>query len=132
MPTAAVMLKVVVVCPARTDTDEGTVSKIFVLDKAIKAPPAGAPPLSVTVQLVPARALSAVRVQDRELTVGRAPPVTTPAVPGAALPVLNVETASPFVTPIGVLTAPGAITRFTTATVPFAIVLAFIPEVTQV
>jgi len=67
-----------------------------------------------------------------ETCIGKAPPVTVP-------PVAEIETAVPsgkaprvLVTPIGVLVAPTAIVRLTTARVPFGMMLAFMPAAIHV
>ncbi len=133
MAPVSVALKVAVVCPANTVTEPGTGSSALLLDKVTEAPPVGAAPDNVTVQVVPAPPLNDDGLQLTDETVGSAaPPVTTPAVPGTPVPVATLVAANPPVTLNVVLVNPTPITRFTTATVPFEIVLAFMPVARQV
>ena len=74
-----VTLNVAEVEPAATVAVAGALSKEVELESATLAPPVGAGPLKFTVhpELV---ALAKLAGHDRELTVGKAPPVTTPPV----------------------------------------------------
>ncbi|MEI9972364.1 MAG: hypothetical protein WDO73_10125 [Ignavibacteriota bacterium] len=130
--TPVVTLNVAEVAPAATAADAGTVNAELVSDSDILAPPAGALPLSRTVQVELAELPSVDGVQDNELTVGQAPPVTTP-------PVEEIPTKYPcgsepraLPTAIDVVERPTAIVRFKTATVPFAMMPESEPEMTQV
>ena len=77
----AVALKVAEVAAAATETDAGTVRVELVLIRVTIAPPAGAGPLRVTVQVEAPEALRVVGRQDREVTAGKA--ATTETVPPA-------------------------------------------------
>jgi hypothetical protein len=89
--------------------------------------------LRVTVQVELPELLTVAGRQDREVTVGKTadPPVTVPPVAERrrALPVGD-DTALLLI-PIAVVVAPAAMVRFTTATVPFEMMPAFIPEARQ-
>ena len=78
--TPVVTLKVFEVEAAGTVTDAGTVRLALVFDKDTLAPPVGALPLSVTVHVELLELPKLAGAQDSELTVGQAPPVTTPPV----------------------------------------------------
>jgi hypothetical protein len=78
--TPVVTLNVVEVDAAGTVTDAGTVRLELVFVKDTLAPPAGALPLSLTVQVELLELPRLAGLQDSELTVGQAPPVTTPPV----------------------------------------------------
>jgi hypothetical protein len=73
-------LKVVEVEAAGTVTEAGTVRLELVFDKDTLEPPLGALPLSRTVQVELLELPKLAGVHDSELTVGQAPPVTTPPV----------------------------------------------------
>ena len=127
----AVTVKLADVAAATTATDAGTVRRELVLARATVAPPAGAAPVRVTVQVELPELFKEVVRQDREVTVGHAPPVTVPLVAESGMAVPAGEAATGLLTPIGVVIAPTAMVRFTTATVPFEMMPAFIPEATQ-
>ena len=61
-----------------------------------------------------------------------APPVTIPPVAKSGMPSPAGEDAAPLPIPIAVVVGPAAMVRFTIATAPFEIMLAFIAEATQV
>jgi len=132
----AVAVNVVPVAPAATVTDvPGTGSSALLLDSATTVPPAGAAPLSVTVQLVLPELDTVVGAQAKEVTVGPGPPpspITIPPVADTAMALPETDAAPPLLIPMVVLITAAAIVRFTTATVPLAIILAFSPEATQV
>jgi hypothetical protein len=130
----AVAVNVADVKPAAIATEAGTVSSAFVFESVTDAPPVSAAPLSVTVQVVLAELLTVDGAHERDVIVGTrgAPPVTIPPVPVMAVPLAELEAAMPLVTAIVVLIAPGAINRLMTATVPFDIVPAFMPETRHV
>jgi hypothetical protein len=130
----AVALKVAVVAPAATVTEAETGSRALLLDKATAVPPVGAGPLSVTVQFVLFDAANVVGVHAREVSVGTEVPgpVTTPPVPVTAMVLPEGEAATAFVIPMDVLMTPEAMVRFTTAMLPFEIVVAFMPDIRQV
>lgn len=65
---------------AGTVTEAGTVRLELVFVKDTLAPPVGALPLSLTVQVELLELPRLAGLQDSELTVGHAPPVTTPPV----------------------------------------------------
>jgi len=75
-----VTVKVPEVAAAGTVTELGTVRLEFVFDRDTLAPPAGALPLNLTVHVELLELLRLAGAQDSELTVGQAPPVTTPPV----------------------------------------------------
>lgn len=118
-----------VVADADTVTDVGTVSKALLLERATMAPPAGAAPLSVTVQLAVLELASVAGRHAREVgTIGGGPPpVTTPPVVESVMALPEAEDAKALLIPIAVLVTPEAIVRLTTASGPFDIMLAFMP-----
>jgi hypothetical protein len=130
----AVAVNVAVAAAAATVTDEGTVSRRLLLEMATAVPPTGAAPLNVTVQLAVAEPARLVGRHAREVRTigGGTPPVTTPPVGESVIALPNAEAATPLLIPIVVLLTPEAIVRFTTATVPFDMMLAFMPETRQV
>ncbi len=117
--------------PAATVTDPGTLRLVLVLVRVTVAPPAGAAPDRVTVQVELPELLKVAGRQDREVTVGHAPPVTVPPVAERGMAVPAAEAATVLLTPIAVVATPTAMVRFTTATVPLEMVPALIPEATQ-
>lgn len=123
-----VPLKVADVAPAATVTDAGTVSAESLLVNVTLAPPLGAAPLSVTVQVELIELLMLAGLQDRELTVGKAPPVTVPPVDERAMLVPEGDAATPPLIWIAVAVRSGAIVRFTTATVPFEMIAEFMAD----
>jgi hypothetical protein len=66
------------VCPAATNTLEGTVTVALLLDSATAVPPVGAVPLRVTVQLAVAGPVTVPGVQLSELTASRVGSVIDP------------------------------------------------------
>ena len=78
--TPVVTLNVPEVAPAATVADVGTVKAELVFVSETLAPPAGALPLSLTVHVELLELPKLAGVHDSELTVGEAPPVTTPPV----------------------------------------------------
>jgi len=122
-----------VVADAATVTEVGTVNKPLLLERVTLAPPVGAAPLNVTVQLALAELprLPGTHASDAGTIGGGPPPVTTPPVNERVIALPEAEAPSPL-TPIVVLETPEAIVRFTTATVPLEMMLAFIPEAIQV
>src|SRR5271169_1813337 len=131
---AVVALKVAEVAAAATVTDAGTVRVELVLVRVTVAPPAGAAPLRVTVQVEVPELFKVAGRQARDLTVGKsaAPPVTVPPVAERKMAFPPGNDAVLLLTPITVVVTPAAMVRFTTATVPFEMMPAFIPEATQV
>jgi hypothetical protein len=120
-----------VVADAGTVTDAGTANKGLVLERVTAAPPAGALPLTVTVQLaVPelvklaGRHATEVGVIDDE---GAPPPVTEPPVAESVTEPPEVEAPTTLLIPMAVLVTPEAIVRFRTASGPFDIMVEFIP-----
>lgn len=127
-----VAVKVAVVAAAATVTEAGIVSAVVLLASVTAAPPVGAAPLKVTVQAVLPELLNVAGVQDTALTVGRTtPPVTVPPVVVTLMLLPAVEEAIALLTVIGRLVTPVASVTFTTAATPFAMVLAFMPEITH-
>jgi hypothetical protein len=126
-------LKLAEVAAAATVTDAGTASVGLASIRVTTAPPAGAGPLRVTVQVEALKGFRAAGRQDREVTAGKA--ATTATVPPVALsrmafPVVEDATLLPI--PIAVVVRPAAMVRVTTATAPFEMMPAFIAEATQV
>jgi hypothetical protein len=132
MMVPAVAVKVADVAAAATMTDAGTVRVELVLVRVTEAPPVGAAPFRVTVQVELPELFKVVGRQDREVTVGHAPPVTVPPVAesGTAVPAGEEATLLPIT--IGVAVRPTAMVRFTTATAPFEMTPAFNPQARQV
>jgi hypothetical protein len=132
----AVAVNVVEVALAGTVTEEaGTGSRLLLLANPTAVPPLGAAWFNVTVHVVCPAAFSVVGLHDKDESCGVADPpepVTTPPVAVIAIAYPEADDATLLVTPIGVLFAPFAIVKFTTATMPFAIVVAFIPVARQV
>jgi hypothetical protein len=129
-----VALNVADVAAAATVTDAGTVSVVLVLVSVTNAPPAGAAPVSVTVQVALLAAFNVVGAHDREETVGSTapPPITVPPVAVSMTAFPEDAAATLLLTPMAVVFTPAAMIRFTTATVPFAMVVAVIPDARQV
>jgi len=130
-----VTLKVVRVAPAGTVTEAaGTGSSVLLLEVATTVPPAGAAPLNVTVQLaVPELARLLGRHAREVRTVAeRPPPLTLPPVGERVIALPAAEAPKVLLIPIAVLVTPEAIVKFTTATTPFDMMLAFMPEIMQV
>ena len=75
-----VTLKVAEEAAAATVTDAGTVRAESLFDNVTVAPPAGAFPFSLTVQVELLELPRLAGEHDSELTDGQAPPVTTPPV----------------------------------------------------
>ena len=70
---------------------------------------------------------------DSKLTLGRTgPDVTVPPVAETVIALPEADAAKPLFIPIDVEVAPPAMVTLITATVPFAITLAVIPETTHV
>ena len=76
--TPVVTLKVAEEAAAATVTEAGTVKAESLFDNVTLAPPTGAFPLSLTVQVELLELPRLAGEQESELTVGQAPPVTTP------------------------------------------------------
>jgi hypothetical protein len=126
-------LKLAAVAAGATTTDAGTVRVALLLARVTVAPPVGAAWLSVTVQVELPELFKAVGAQDREVTVGKAaPPVTIPPAAERRVAFPTDDAARLLLTPITVVVTPAAMVRLTTATVPFEMMPAFIPEATQV
>ena len=114
-------------------TEAGTVNAALVLLNVTDAPPVGAAPLSVAVQVDFPPLFRLVGTHDTEETMGKAaPPVTVPPVAFNTIAPPAVEEAMLLLIPIAVVLTPIAITRFTAATVPFEMLPAFNPEARQV
>jgi hypothetical protein len=127
-------VNVAVVAAAATVTEGGTVSRRLLLVMATAVPPTGAAPLNVAVQLAVPELARLVGRQAREVRTigGGPPPVTTPPVGESVIALPDAEAAKLLLIPIAVLLTPEAIVRFTTATVQFDFMLAFMPETRQV
>jgi hypothetical protein len=124
----AVAVKVAEVAAAGTVIEATTGSKLLVLESETVVPPLGAAPLSVTVQVVLPELVIVEGAQDSELRDGAvAAPVTVPPVTASAMVLPAGEDAAVLVIAIDVLVTPAAIVKFTTATVPFGIMVGFRP-----
>jgi len=125
----AVALNVAEVAPAATVTDAGTVNVVLLLVSVTALPPAGAAWFRVTVQVLEALG---PRLAGLHATLdtcnGTAPPVTVPPVAETVIPAPDGDDPILPLTPMAVLVAPAAIVRLITATVPFGIIVAFMPE----
>ena len=126
-------MKLLVVCPAATDTLAGTVRLVLLLESRTANPPSGAVPVSVTVHGVLPGVLIVRLVQLRplkETDTGReiAPP-TPLDVMGEPKPVVAITLVSWI--GIGLLKGLAAIWNVTVATVPSAITLLFNPAMRQ-
>jgi hypothetical protein len=116
------------VAAAGTVTEAGVVRTVLLSESETGVPPLGAAEVRVTVQAVLPELVTAEGVQDNELRDGAvAPPVTVPPVAERAIALPAPEDATALVIPIDVLVAPRAIVKFTTATVPFGMMLVFMP-----
>jgi hypothetical protein len=127
-----VTLKKAVVRDAATVTDGGTLRVELVLERVTVAPPAGAALLSVTVHAELLELLTLVGLQDRELTAGRALPVTVPPVNDSGMLSPEGEAAKLLLIAIEIVVEPAVTVRFTTATVPFEMIPEFMPDTRQV
>ena len=132
LTVAVVAVKVAEVAEAATVTDGGTVRVELVFDSETTAPPAGAPPLSVTVHVELLELLKLAGAQDKERTVGKAPPVTVPPVAESAMSNPAGDAAKLLLIGIEVEVRPSAMVRFTTATTPFEMIPEFMPDTIQV
>jgi hypothetical protein len=130
----AVAEKVAVVAPAGTVTDAGTDKAALLSEIETKAPPAGADPERVTVQVDEPDPVMVDGVQVNEDTVtAGAGTTTTPAEPSAVmeLPAKEDAMVSPTATD-RLRLAPVESVKFTEARTPFGIALAFRPVRRQV
>lgn len=124
MTLATVAVKPVLVAPAETVTEAGTVTAPLLLDNVTEAPPPGAPCVRVTVQDEVPGAFTVVGLQEMPLRVGLETPVTVilPPVPLVGTLVPLGALATTLVT--AMLITPDALPErvaFTTASVPLAI-----------
>jgi hypothetical protein len=129
---AVVALKVAVVANAGTVTDAGTVRVVLLFVRMTAAPPTGAGPVSVTVQVEVLELFKVVGRQARELTVGSVPTVTIPPVAESGIALAAAEDATALRIPTAVVpNTPPAMVRLTTPTVPLAMIPVFIPDAMQ-
>jgi hypothetical protein len=119
----AVAVKVVVVAPAATVTDAGTVSEALLLASVRFEPPVGAAAFKVAVQLATALALRLAGLHARDEMVGTVTIAFVVAVTASALPRGSTPTGLLIV--IAVVPAVGVSVSVTVAATPEAIVLAF-------
>jgi hypothetical protein len=130
---AVVALKVAEAAPAETVTDAGTVRVELVSIRVTIAPPVGAGPFRLTVQVEAPKGFRVAGRQDREATVGKAPTtVTVPPVAKSTLPFPAGEDAELLPIPIAVVVRAAPMVRFTTATTPFEMMPVFMAQATQV
>jgi hypothetical protein len=130
-PLAA--LNVAEVAPAATVTEAGTVSTVLLVFSVTMAPPLGAPALKVTVHTALLVLLNVEGLHDTPVTVGKGVvPVTVPPVPDRVMLLPVPETAAVLLNAIEALLTPDANESVTTATVPFEILPAFMPDTRQV
>src|SRR5579871_1589838 len=131
LPTAAV--KVAVVAPDATVTDAGTPAAALLLDSDTTAPPPEAGCVMVTVQEELLPELTVVGLHETLLKLVRRMTAMLPPVPLAETLLPPADAAATLVTAIfRVPVAPAESVAFTTATVPFAIVFWFRPEMRHV
>lgn len=124
-------LKVAEVAAAATVTEAGIVRAALVSANVTIAPPVGAAAVSLRVQVEVLELFNVVGTQDREERAGNAAePVIVPPVAVTEMPFPELDEATALLIPIDVVGP--AIVRFTIAMVPFAMVVAFIPETRQV
>ncbi len=130
----AVTLKVADVAAAATVTDPGTVTTELVLVRVTLAPPAGAAPLKVTVQVELAPVPRLAGEHCNADTVGRvAWTVIVPLVPETAKPVPSAADPIRLPSVNGTDEAvPADNATVTTATTPLPIPFAFMPEATHI
>ena len=131
---AVVALKVAVRAAAATVTDAGAVSVALVLVRVTREPPVGAAFDRVTVQVELPLLLRVAGTHDKELTAGKAvaPPVTVPPVAKITMPLPVGEESALLLIPMAVVVSPAAMVRFTTPTMPFEMMPAFMAEASQV
>jgi hypothetical protein len=125
-----IAVKVAVVVPAATTTERGTVKIALLLARVTGAPPAGAAWLRLTVQVADALTPKSTGTHDREDVPGTV--MTAPVGAETLTAVPLALTATGFDIDTSVVTAAGAIVRFTYAAIPEAIMFAFSPVSRQV
>ena len=122
------------VAPAGTVTEAGVVKLALLSERVTTAPPVGAAPLKVTVQVVVPGVLIVAGAQSRLVGV-TVPDCVTEIVPELPVRVIEEpveEAPSTLVSPMVVLPADGESVILTTATVPFPMLLAFMPLAIQI
>jgi len=125
--------KVVEEDAAGTVTDDGTLRTLLVFDSVTLAPPPGAGPVRVTVQVELLFGFKLPGRHDNELSVGAgAAVVTVPPVPARVMASPAGDAARLLEMPITALGTPAARVRLTTATMPFAVTVASVPFMMQV
>ena len=123
-------MNVPVDAPAAIVTDAGTANAALLSVRVIRAPPDGALPLSVTVQVLEAFGPSELGLHATELIPdgGPAEPaVTTPPVAVTAVALPDGRDATALATPIVAVDTPGATIIFNTARVPFEMIVLLMP-----
>ena len=120
--------KVALVAPAGTETDAGTVKLALLLDKLAANPPVAAAPVSVTVQVEVAGEATddGLQVTAPRLATTDGPTMV-PAEPVVTSWAPVSEEAKVFETPTVAELTPEGIVTLTTAIVPLAISVLFIP-----
>ena len=130
LTVVVLMLNVPVEAPAAIVTDAGTVNAALLSVRVTRAPPDGAPALSVTVQVLEAFGPSELGLHATELIPdgGPAEPaVTTPPVAVTAVALPDGSEATALATPIVAVDTLGATTIFNTARVPFEMIELLMP-----
>ena len=130
-----VALKLAAVAPEATVADAGTASAALLLESATTTPPAGAAPVSVTVQALDAFGprLAGVQLNPDTRTAGAITVIVPPVPVTAAELALGMAAIVP-VTAIGIVEPPDAavVPMLTVATVPAVIAVAFMPLATHI
>ena len=120
-------MKVIVLLPAATVTDAGTVKPLTLELSDTVAPPVGAAPLKLTVQVDVAPGASDVAPHDKELMTGAWETVIVPPLAVTVSEAPAAVAAAAFVTPTAAVVAPLVMVTVATPTTPFEIVLEFRP-----
>ena len=128
----AEIAKVAEVEPAATVTDGERVNVELLDESKTAVPPEGADWERETVQFPPVLAESAVGVHTRLLITGDPEPVMFPRLPVTAIASPEADELIVLPAVIVVAVPPAASVAVTTATTPFEIAVAFIPDATQV
>ncbi len=128
---AAVAVKLAALAPAATITEDGTVKLALLLLNATLAPPLGAAPLKLTVQLVLPGVVSADAWHVNALTTVVEPTVTWPPEALVAIAAPEEEAATALLIPTLIELLPTGV-RVMVATIPFPMPAVFSPLPTHI